>query len=830
MFFEVLIDEINLPAVEPLIPEVYRKALLDGAIRGTAVYDDLVEADKLVGVALFDICQMWQKIEWIGLSEAYPLPKYGADIIRMRMDACDVEGILFGTYALYPSEEQVFEEYLVDAGFHIEEEKSDVFSFRLNQVNKDKLNAERGSDAKPISAMSEAERNSFLSLVRDNPLPLPVERKIIWPQYDVDISCICSDDEKVRAALLVEPTENGELNISFTYADNPGDFYSMLQFAYEKTLEKFPEDVTILAPILAPTAVSVLMELCPDAERATLKKAVFPFAPKPRNKIMTKLTANVSPAPQNSDYESLSLLRTISWVLQGEDNSIITLEKQERTRADYTFKWLGLDGAVIEHGANFKYGLPAPTNPIKVNNARLLEEHLRRKRSLEESDARRKNLFTDEMSYQFYCKKALELYKAGSATPRELDGTEFNVLPVSLSDTEKVPRLLADTIKTFEIRKRTKPSDEAEDSLLAIAKAEYEKALTKLLEKCIINYFGANGMALSGKPISQEATAECRAAMPQLIAKYRDFIPHRNTYLLARVESRLTPKKSLNAKIADRIKEHYSGKGKDKKSNHLIEKVLMERASIHENISKVNNLMEMVRELNLFDEDTIQSAHYFEKRLFEQFLVENERFLKHIVTGKKPAAADAFYFNSHYKTKLPTLDADVPLELQLSEMTDEFDMLSDWDFDHVRVPQAYARYLRRMEEYDGLCGKRTCESDDDMQKDYDELITEKENNPKIFEPLSKVDIFSEIPRMIILFAKAKDLREALCQIEAPTEAQIEMAEVTEAIYQTLLRRSTYISLLSVKSINELAKLHPDYTKTAYQTLLMLQKDRPHQKV
>ena len=73
--------------------------------------------------------------------------------------------------------------------------------------------------------------------------------------------------------------------------------------------------------------------------------------------------------------------------------------------------------------------------------------------------------------------------------------------------------------------------------------------------------------------------------------------------------------------------------------------------------------------------------------------------------------------------------------------------------------------------------------------------------------------------MVEIFALARDVREALYRSESPDKAQEEMKKTTEAIYLTLLRRGKYISQMSVKSLDDLVRLHPDCLGTSYEAVM-----------
>ena len=124
---------------EKLLPDIYREGIVSGELFAVAVFDGKNTRDKLVGLVLSKVTEDFQEIVWVGLTEKYSLPEYGADLIHLRTEAAREADALKGTFCRIPSSEERMREYFLLAGYEfmdIYEEPKFSIAYRFYEKKK----------------------------------------------------------------------------------------------------------------------------------------------------------------------------------------------------------------------------------------------------------------------------------------------------------------------------------------------------------------------------------------------------------------------------------------------------------------------------------------------------------------------------------------------------------------------------------------------------------------------------------------------------------------------------------------------------------------------
>ncbi len=826
MFFEVIIDQSNLGLLSAIIPQTYMHALSENELKGVAVYENTVTNGNLVGVVLFRECYQWQRIEWVGLTGKYSDPRYGADLICMRTDAASAAGQLYGTFADCSEDDDLFSLFLKDAGFAFLDSKSDIHEFTLDQVIRKELPEEAVSDnVLSLEALSDEQKQAIAYFMGNCMAALPVPKTLVTDRYEQELSAVYMKGKQIRGVLLCSLDEK-DLVLDFFYALTKEEINALLSYSYHAAVKKYGEKQNVCIPVMSETSEKRIKKLVKGFERAGMKKAIYPCRINRKNRNaeeMNHAMQQVLGVKVEAEREQKqAYLSSAEWVRGNPAFALSKLYKKAEKKNDPAAARLGLEVAMIPSKTLLSRGRITAAYPdIPAGHRKEEVAHIQRAR-LECCILPGMRTLPEEET-RILAARAAEIYRAGKAKLVEPDGTEFNPFPAPLNGEGQMDERIASILAYRDAQRqiKTDPKTPAEK-----AEEKYRKELLDLIDKVVESYFGSYGMKLEdpGKSLSKTAVAAYIEQRNDLVDQYRGLVADRKYRIALYLEKLLADNaeyqkylKKRNAESEQEAetdyreeRERYSGKGTDKESAPIIEKVIAERDKTRRSLFAVMDSISAAIDSGYMGEyaDELEVAHRIDLSIRNFFMNCGQKYLEQLIGGEKVDYISGLFVKWHYKGDADCIDPDFPIERQARKLSDDYRKLPAWDYDNRGVLSSWSEWADRM----GLhkVPEIWANDEDSIRDGYKKLLKMRSKYHRLHRKLESSTLLYGIPALFEIFALAKKLRET--GEDVLTEE--EMLEV-EAVYRTMLRRAVYISYIAEKTVNEAGQVQTRLDRTAY---------------
>ena len=267
MFCANRIKDPVLFGKKEVVPKSYLSEIYNGRMSAIEVLDD----DRLYGIALFEVTDDWLEIVWTYIFE----PDVAVNDRALFLKFCINEGKairregLKGAYIELPLDEagEDEEEVLALAGMEVIKSQGNVAMLTLGDVADPKRLLEAADKAQCVRLSdSRAEWLDRLSIMMNlDERPVPAQVYMDWSRYLQDLSFVGMKKGSPAGCILMSE-EQDALVLDLAYASDPVLLPVMLGNAYRAIDEKYGQDKVILVPAVISKTKELVDRIAPTAE------------------------------------------------------------------------------------------------------------------------------------------------------------------------------------------------------------------------------------------------------------------------------------------------------------------------------------------------------------------------------------------------------------------------------------------------------------------------------------------------------------------------------------------------------------------------------------
>ena len=277
MYVDQVITERELPAMLPLIPEMFRERLSSGRLSGFFTMDTEREGDSVIGVVLFRRRGDYLEIEWVDTTAPYSFSDYGIDLVRRAVQNASLTDGIRGVVSVFRKDSPMADFFPEDV-FTLLPEPGKVYEFTLSDIDEgfESSGFEGVRNVIPLKDLDQNGKSLILKRMSEYKTPVPTDPSPDWDAYEARISGVFMEGDVPRGLILMTEEETA-LEISLLFSESPVGTMALLRYAYLAAETRYLPETPVRCAVLDRNTASLLERIVPEAITGEVLRASVLF-------------------------------------------------------------------------------------------------------------------------------------------------------------------------------------------------------------------------------------------------------------------------------------------------------------------------------------------------------------------------------------------------------------------------------------------------------------------------------------------------------------------------------------------------------------------------
>ncbi len=264
-----------------LIPASYLNPVLNRELLAVLLVDQFSD-NECVGIVIFGPRDNVIEIRHIELFNGYDTQDNAIFVLSSKFSEFEhfygdsFSGVLASLSAT--ADFNLWSDAFSSCGFQVSEAQGELFSFNLSQVQKKYMIKNLSYNSIVfLKNTDDYLLRAILSLIQEDPRPVPIELPINWDDYDPDLSFIRTDNGVPKGLMLVK-RENDFVSIELGYDNDAKGFLKSISVLVNRSDELLSPDTLCIISAVNASLIPIVQKLIPDAKRNRRLIASKPFS------------------------------------------------------------------------------------------------------------------------------------------------------------------------------------------------------------------------------------------------------------------------------------------------------------------------------------------------------------------------------------------------------------------------------------------------------------------------------------------------------------------------------------------------------------------------